>query len=142
MKRATRSGLFLLEMIIMLLFFAVTCAVSVRLFATTSRMSRESADLTRAVTGTESAAEAYQGAGGSLPVVQSILGGDCTADTWAIYYDETMAEVPAQSAVYTLSIRPIEEKNGVSTAEIIFLRGDIPVYSLTTSAFTKGGGIR
>lgn len=142
MKRATRSGLFLLEMIIMLLFFAVTCAVSVRLFATTSRMSRESTDLTAAVTKTESAAEAFQSADGSLAAVGKMLGGSETGGSLVIYYDKALLPVSEQEAEYSLTIRPKNGGEHLASAAISFARGQDTIYTLDTSVYVGGGAAK
>ena len=76
-NRMSRSGLFLLELIIAILFFAVTSAVCVNLFVQAHLTSAESSKLTAAAREVQSAAELVKAADGDLEKLAAQL--DATA---------------------------------------------------------------
>lgn len=61
---SSKSGLFLMELILAIFFFSVAAAICVRLFVTSHELSRESVRLNHAVTMAESIAEAFYGCNG------------------------------------------------------------------------------
>lgn len=93
MKRtpARRSSLFLLECIIAILFFILTAAVCVCLFAKSYTLSKDSEDLTMAVHITSSYIEEFR-AGETFPPESRV------------YYDDTWTECDEASAAHTLTI--------------------------------------
>lgn len=73
-NRSSKSeSLFLIEMIVVVFFFAVCAAVCARLFVQSHRMKNESLTLTRAVMDAQNAAELFYATGGDLERVQDAL---------------------------------------------------------------------
>ena len=93
MKRtpARRSSLFLLECIIAILFFILTAAVCVCLFAKSYRLSKDSEDLTMAVHISSSYMEEFR-SGETFPA-QTL-----------IYYDENWTPCSEDDAVHVFQI--------------------------------------
>lgn len=58
-KRSSKSGLFLIELILILLFFSFSSAVCLQLFARAHLKDKESVSLTMAVTQAQNAAEGF-----------------------------------------------------------------------------------
>ena len=69
-----RSGLFLIELVIVILFFAVSCTVCVRIFAAAKLLSDRAQRLDTAVAAAQNAAELYKNCGGSLADTAGQLG--------------------------------------------------------------------
>ena len=58
-KNSSKSGIFLMELILSILFFSIAAAVCVKLFVTAHRLSDQSVNLNHAVSMAESIAEAF-----------------------------------------------------------------------------------
>lgn len=136
--RAGRSGasLFLIEMILVIGFFAVAAAVCMRLFSEAHRVSVQSGDLSRAALCAQSAAEAWKACGGDAQRTAQCLGGTADGENVTAAYDEALdaAEPGSEQAVYLLTLSS-EERDGVLTAHIEFSRADTgeTVYELDTA---------
>lgn len=72
-KNSSKSGLFLMELILAIFFFSIAAAICVRLFVTSHQLSRESVQLNHAVTMAESIAEAFYGCNGEEAQLVSLL---------------------------------------------------------------------
>lgn len=78
-KTSSRSGLFLLELIISILFFSMASAVCIRLFVQAHVMDRDNRNLTQSVKLCENFAEVYTAVGGDI---------DALSDVYpALFYD-------------------------------------------------------
>lgn len=81
-ERSTKSeSLFLIEMIVVVFFFAVCAVVCARLFVQSHRMKAESEQLTRAVMDAQNAAELFYATGGDLNAMYTVLPEDAVAIT-------------------------------------------------------------
>ena len=107
--RPTKSGLFAIELLVAVGVFTVCAVICVGIFVKSEVMSRESADLNRAVTEASSLSECFKASGGELAGTQQIRGGALEGDMLLFYYDEAWlpcAEKPARGFVLTLSLEP------------------------------------
>lgn len=77
-RRSANSGIFLIELVIAILVFAVCAAVCMRVFADARLMTQESLELSRGVMEAESAAECYKAANGDLAGTAALYGGTLT----------------------------------------------------------------
>ena len=100
----TRSGLFAIELLIAVGIFSLCAAICVGLFVRAEVMSRDSADLTRAVAEARSAAECFKAAGGELEETARLTGGELAGDTLLLRYDED----------FELTIAPVREDGYIS----------------------------
>ncbi len=64
-KNSSKSGIFLMELILSILFFSIAAAVCVKLFVTSHQLSDRSVNLNHAVAMAESIAEAFYGCNGN-----------------------------------------------------------------------------
>lgn len=71
-KTSSRSGLFLLELIISILFFSMASAVCIRLFVQAHIMDHDNRNLTQSVKLCENFAEVYTASGGDLNTLTDI----------------------------------------------------------------------
>lgn len=73
--RPTRSGLFMIELLIAVGVFTLCAAICVGLFVRSEVMSRESADLTRAVAEARNVSECWKATGGDSDKTAELCGG-------------------------------------------------------------------
>ena len=83
MKR--NSGPVLLEIVIMLLFFSVSVAVCMRIFAVSCSISERKTDIDRAVILAQNVAEALKAANGDTESAAAVTGGIPGANNLKIY---------------------------------------------------------
>ena len=102
--RPTRSGLFAIELLIAVGIFSLCAAICVGLFVRAEVMSRDSADLNRAVSEARSAAECFKAAGGDLEETARLTGGGVLAGgKLFLEYDENWNKLdPGTAGAYEL----------------------------------------
>ena len=76
----SKSGLFLMELIIAILFFSLTSAVCIRLFAHSHIINRETVNLNNAVTHAQNLAECWYANEGNVKAMQSQLNNGILSD--------------------------------------------------------------
>ena len=72
-KNSSKSGIFLMELILSILFFSIAAAVCVKLFVTAHRLSDQSVNLNHAVAMAESSAEAFYGCNGNVGELETLF---------------------------------------------------------------------
>lgn len=128
--RSSKSSLFLLELMIVILVFAIGAAVCVSLFASGARKSAESFDASRAAQEAGNVAEAWRAAKGELSSVQRLCGGTLSADGLLLFYDENWAPIADSAAKRRLTLVTGTQAEGLLFAEITVLRGEDELISL------------
>lgn len=105
-QRSSRSGLFLLELMIVILFFAVTSAICMNLFVKAHLTSAAGSELTAAVREVQSVAELFKAADGDLKTLADRLDIQATGEPGLkLYYDKDWGLVDHEKdAVYTVSV--------------------------------------
>ena len=94
--RPTRSGLFMIELLIAVGVFTLCAAVCVGLFVRSEVMSRESADLTRMTTAARNIVECWKAAGGDFEKAAELCGGGGGTSAVTVLYDEDWHVLPYQ----------------------------------------------
>ena len=125
MKTHSKTPLFLMELLLMLLVFSVSAAVCLQVFAGAKRISEDSRKLDAAVMHAQTAAECWKSSHGDLAVMADKLG-VLPAETEFSLYDE-------ENWLHTEIIC-----DGM-TAEIIVKSGETEVYSLECEAVMIDG---
>ena len=72
-KNSSKSGIFLMELILSILFFSIAAAVCVKLFVTAHQLSDQSVNLNHAVAMAESIAEAFYGCNGNAGELENLF---------------------------------------------------------------------
>lgn len=90
---SSKSGLFLMELIVSIFFFAFAGAICVRLFVSSHITSRESVELNHAVEWTQNLAETFYGCDGSAEEMISLFQNACPAtpdktESFFLLFDE------------------------------------------------------
>ena len=74
MKGKSRTPLFLIETVVMLLLFSAFAAICLRLFAAARQTSRKSSELSHAVSWAQSAADCWKSADADVSLPAAIIG--------------------------------------------------------------------
>ena len=141
MKSANpRSALFLGEVVLALLIFALSSAVCVGLLFRSYRISETSCELNQAVFCAQSAAETFKSQP-DLEILAALLGGELQSGQCYVYYNGDWRQTAGPDAVYTLLITPRLEE-GVVYAKISLSDRAGSIFELTASAYEEGEGSR
>lgn len=122
--RPTRSGLFTIELLAAVGVFTLCAAICVGLFVRSEVISRESADLNRAVTEAQRVAECFKAAGGDVSRTAQLAGGTSGATALTIRYDADWQRLDADTGeTFRLDLEASEQEGFVS-AELSIARAD------------------
>ena len=107
-----RSGLFMIELLLALLFFSVTSAVCMKIFGTSAVLTREKKDRDAAVKASVCAAECLKAADGDLEKTEELLGCDAVFENGvltqpcgdALTLRVTVKEQDAEYVICTVSV--------------------------------------
>lgn len=72
-RNSSKSGLFLMELLMGILFFSITASICVKLFVTSHQLSSDSVSLNHAVTMAQSIAETFYGCNGDEETLARLL---------------------------------------------------------------------
>ncbi len=100
----SRSHLFLMELVVAILFFALCAGICMRVFARASIDLRESERLLASVSNAENAAELYKHYKGDLDLVARVTGGNVAGDILTVYYDESWNRCASCSCVFVMTV--------------------------------------
>ncbi len=139
MKQNSRSVL-LLQIGILLLFFAFAAAVCTGLFSAAAGRSRSAAELSGATVCAVSAAETVRACGGDAVSTAAALGGRVDGRGVVLFYDGDWQPCAAGSAEYTALIT-LSELDGLVSAQITFSGTNGEILSLSCGAVKGGGGV-
>lgn len=137
-NRSSKSGLFLIELIILILFFAMASGICVQLFVNAHLLSIRSSQQNHAVLVAQSAAEAYKA---NAAEYDKLLGGKSDEEGFHVLYntewqplaDENSVDVTGRSlASYRMDMRFSTQDNvGTIDIRIYNLQDDRELYQLT-----------
>ena len=140
MKEKSKTSLFLMELVLMILFFAVSAAVCMRVFSSAQLKSNHSDDLSNASLKAQSAAECWKLSQGEAELVAEVLGGEKTESGAAVYFDKEWNSCGEAGAKYILEL----EKDGDDAKIGVFqlkngeAQRDSTIFSLTVKAVPNG----
>ena len=117
--RPTRSGLFMIELLIAVGVFTLCAAVCVGLFVRSEVMSRESAELTRMTAEVRNVVECWKAAGGDFERAAELCGGGGGTTALTVQYDADWNRIPYQfpedsNVVYRINLAGHSEDGYVS----------------------------
>ena len=142
---ASKSGSFLMELILSILFFSVASAVCIQLFAKAHLLDQKTGYQNQAVIWAENLASLWQAENGDLSLVRDTLCADYAAAPGSVvlsdsgslllvYLDKDGLPTPdaEQSAAYVqLSNKTEEAQSHMLAAELCFYAGQEPFYEIT-----------
>ena len=130
-RNSSKSSLFLIELIIAILFFAIGSAVCVRAFIKAHDLSLQAKDLSFASAQASSAASVLKYTDGSFASFSTYFpdAGE-REDGFLVYYDADQNLCSESDAVYTMEI-VLSDENGMRHARITVAHtGEKPIYEL------------
>ena len=129
-RYASKSALFLMELLIAMLVFTFTAAICMRIFVYAKMTADSAGNLSAAVTSVQNAAECYKAYKGDLELVTQALGQD--SDTSGGYIEYNIDE----NLILKLTPDADTPKNkcGIS---VISAEGE-EIYSITVSTLVPG----
>lgn len=145
----SKSTLFLMEQLIVILIFSFCAAVCVKIFVVSFIMTSDSNDMTNALRIAQSGAECYKAVAGDSEYAASILGGGIVKDgVVSVYYDSDWHVCEGSEAAYILKFT--EDKGQYTDSNIpeSLLFNIISVEKITgeeiaaLTVATVGGNIR
>ena len=100
-RSSSRTGLFLMELIIAILLFAISGVLCIQMFVKSHLLSKDSVTLNHSILWAQNVAEAFYGCNGD-PMEMASLFKDCSYGEWddgrkfiGIYFDEDFSPYPA-----------------------------------------------
>nr|WP_122012960.1 hypothetical protein [Maliibacterium massiliense] len=139
-RAKSRASLFLLELLIVILFFALAAGVCVNLFAQAHIAARQGTELTQATLQAQSAAECVQAACGDQTQAARLLGAARAQDgTLCVLFDANWQPTrDAHAGAYTLQVR-CETVQGLQQTRIEICRADgAQIYQLQLAQYVGG----
>ena len=104
-KRASKASLFLMELLLVILFFSVAAAICLRVFAGAKQRSQDSVDLNAAVLAAQSAGECWKAAGGNPDKAAVLLEGTMDGNAVVQYFDASWSLCGRESASAQLTLQ-------------------------------------
>ena len=138
-KRASKSELFLMELIFSILFFSIASAVCVTLFVHARLTSTQ---LTTATLQAQSAAETFKSVNADLDQAADLLNAQQTPEgSLQILYDQNWNPVSEpDSASYLLTLTPDDpspDSNQLCSAQIQVSKQGESIYELTVTQYVR-----
>ena len=90
----SKSGLFLMELIIAICFFAVSSAICVQLFAHAHTLSQRSKGIQMAVLNAQSVGEGFRGLDGNVEALAGLWQVSANDGSFVAWFDDDWANVP------------------------------------------------
>lgn len=123
----SRSGLYLVEFVIVLLFFSIASMIVFQFFIKGSGISSEAYDINRAVVHAESITEKVLASGGE----DALLSGQFlrTQDGYVLYYDKDWMETDAGREAYLAQIA-VSTVNSMLVSDVVVKKGSQELFSV------------
>lgn len=134
MNRKSHSGVFLMEMIGVVFFFLLCAGICTRIFIKADLISREAADLNRAVLIAQSSGEVYKERG--MEGLKDIfsLQKEEKADSYLMKFDKNGESITSGQAVFTAEAELQEEDEII----LAIKKGEKVLYNLTIKRHENG----
>lgn len=124
----SKSGLFLMEMIFVLLFLGLTCGICVRLFAASYQCRQQAREYDHIQELTTSIGEVLEGSQGTSKAFNTLFPeGILSGNTISCYFDRNWGSVSREQAVYELTLT-LSLTQSQKAADLLFQKvssGDI-----------------
>ncbi len=139
-RKASKSGPFLLELMIGILFFSFASAICMQIFAKAHLISTKSSDLTAAMARVQSAAEAFKSLDGNEADLAAFLDARQSGGLLTICYDREWNPAPDGQDAYHMTIR-VTERESVYDSQIRMFKGreEQPIYELEVKKYHPRG---
>ncbi len=136
-QTSKKSSLFLMELIIVLFFFALCAAVCVNMFAKANLINQQSYELNKSIIIAQNAAQCFKASNSNTEKLADLLSGTADANEVKIGYDKNWQITQLENAVYLMNIAINNNNSNLSKAEITVTKADKVVYSLEVNHLRK-----
>ncbi len=135
--KSSKTKLFLIELIVVIFFFAISSVVCINLFARARLMSLSSSETTNAMLRAQAAAETIRGTNGDPRSSSGFSGAVANANGYTLYYDENWAGVAgAAEAAYRMNVTFAGSERLVK-ATITVQKGDAELLKINTARYLE-----
>ncbi len=111
----SKSGLFLMELIIVILFFSISAAICMKVFSTAKIKSDYSRDISSASFVAQSCADSFKAYNGDALKISSAMNGKESKDGVVVYFDSDWCATDSKSkSKYVLTLK-IKDENAYKT---------------------------
>lgn len=136
MKKRSKTSIFLMEMIIIIGFFAICSAICMQLFATAHKETKNSDELSRSSMCAEYLAETFKAKGGSLADMNM---GVVDGEKLFLYYNENWEITTDSNAPFYCEINRFIQENNVASAKITIYSDNEILFSISVKTLMNGG---
>lgn len=139
-KRYTsKSTLFLMELVVVLLFFSLCAAICVSVFGSAQQMARDSHNLSDSVVAARNAASCYKSADGDIQQAVTMLDGQWDDQNGIVYYDKQWQPVSQKDSIsYYVQLKLLAQA-GEAEISVYEMEEDAPIFTLPVKS-GRGGG--
>lgn len=132
-KSGSGSGLFLMEMIVVVFFFIICASFCIMIFVKANNMSRMAKDTNQSVLFAESIAEVWKAKGdeGLTEVLKALDEGN---GYYRVFRDENWEQADQEHAAYAARVH-LTEADSIEDAEITVEKGGTEIYQLQVSRY-------
>ncbi|MDL2237765.1 hypothetical protein LJC56_08060 [Christensenellaceae bacterium OttesenSCG-928-K19] len=133
--RTSKTKLFLMELIIIILFFSIAGAVCMNLFTQAKLMSVSSTETTNAMLEAQAAAEVVRNTNGDVRTTEWLQGAVEEENGYSVYYDEKWkAQQDSAGAVYRMQV-VFSEEGSLVNADIVVSKAEKELFQLTAARY-------
>lgn len=136
-QTSRKSSLFLMELIIVLFFFALCAAVCVNMFAKANLINQQSYELNKSIIAAQNAAQCFKAADSNTEKLADLLSGAADVNVVKIGYDKNWQNTEIENAVYIMNIVINKNNGNLSKAKITVTKADKVIYSLEVNHLRK-----
>lgn len=134
--RSSKTRYFLIELLIVIAFFAVASTVCVQVFAHAHLISVESQALSRGVGAAQSAAEVFQASKGDRQQMARLLGGELQPDgAIHVFYNEDWEAASSGDGYYQLTMGVEGERLLTAAVQVTQCQDGALIYEMETKQF-------
>jgi len=131
-KNKSKSTAFLVELLIVIMFFAFSGAICAEAFVYANNQSHEVENTQNALIAMQSAAECAKAHSDDMQTLARLLNAERSGNKLTAHYNEDWASVPGNGA-YTLTVTVVEERQAAGVlykATVAVYRGDSELVSV------------
>lgn len=135
MRNHSKAVGLLLEIIMTMLFFCITCAILLQIFAFTRNLSDKSYSETQAMVCAQSIADQFR----ANAFVEQSFEADAEGN-YVLYYDQTMQPATADSYYYKALVKISKQPQGagsMDSASITIEQGDKQIHTLQVDQYRQ-----
>ena len=146
-NNSSRSGLFLMELIVSILFFSLAGAICVKLFVGSHLLSQKSVELNQSLEWCQNTAEIFYGCQGDETAMNEILQGDLSSgekeSTITVYLDQDFQPVSQADASSYVLYASITKSSPLLSCSVSVWKGDAAfsasssIYDLTVTLYPQ-----